>query len=299
MLQRNAALTHRDLPGAGGPRPPTATHSGSVAPLKTRRVAGLATAAPRVSVVIPAKNEARNLPGVLAELPAGLHEVILVDGGSVDGTVQTVLRIRPDVVVVHQTRRGKGNALACGFAACTGDIIVMLDADGSADPAEIPEFVAALVGGCDFAKGSRFLRGGGSTDLTPLRRLGNRVLAVTMNSLYRTSYSDLCYGYNAFWTRCLDRLDLPAVDGPAPVMGDGFEIETLLAAHAATAGLAITEVPSFERDRRFGESNLNTWRDGWRVLRTILREKQAATAQARLSLRQQHAATSVEAVKWP
>jgi glycosyltransferase involved in cell wall biosynthesis len=144
---------------------------------------------PRVSVVIPTKNEVRNIPGVLAELPEGLHEVVLVDADSDDGTVETARRIRPDIRVVPQTRRGKGNALVCGFAACTGDVIVMLDADGSADPAEIPAFVEALVGGADFAKGSRFLPGGGSTDLTALRRMGNGVLNFVMNRLYRTAYA--------------------------------------------------------------------------------------------------------------
>ncbi|OLE21361.1 MAG: glycosyl transferase [Catenulispora sp. 13_1_20CM_3_70_7] len=239
-----------------------------------------ATAAPRVSVVIPAKNEARNIPSVLAELPAGLHEVVLVDAGSDDGTVQTAQRIRPDIRVIRQTRRGKGNALVCGFAACTGDVIVMLDADGSADPAEIPAFVQALVGGADFAKGSRFLPGGGSSDLTALRRIGNDVLNFVMNRLYRTAYTDLCYGYNAFWTRCVQRMDLPSADGPAPAIGDGFEIETLLTARVAAARLKVTEVPSFERDRRFGESHLNTWRDGWRVLRTIMRERRRPTTPA-------------------
>ncbi|HEV3171214.1 MAG TPA: glycosyltransferase family 2 protein [Actinocrinis sp.] len=232
---------------------------------------------PRVSVVIPAKNEAANLPGVLAELPPGLHEVILVDGGSVDRTVETALLVRPDIVVVHQTRRGKGNALACGFAACTGDLAVMLDADGSADPAEIPSFVDALRNGADVAKGSRFLPSGGSEDLSWMRRLGNGGLVFLMNRLFGTSYSDLCYGYNAFWTRCLDHFALPPTDGAEPRFGDGFEIETLLAARAASGCLWVAEVPSFERARRFGSSNLNTWRDGWRVLRTMLREHHART----------------------
>jgi hypothetical protein len=235
-------------------------------------------AVPRVSVVIPAKDEAANLPGVLAELPRGLHEVILVDGASVDGTVRTARRARPDIVVVDQTRRGKGNALACGIAACTGDVIVTLDADGSADPAEIPAFVAALVDGADFAKGSRFLPGGGSSDLTPLRRAGNDALAFVMNLLYRTSFTDLCYGYNACWRRCVDRLALPPVRGSEPAFGDGFEIETLLATHAATAGLTVAEVASYERDRWVGKSHLNTWRDGWRILRTIVRERHGAVS---------------------
>jgi glycosyltransferase involved in cell wall biosynthesis len=227
---------------------------------------------PRVSVVIITKNEVRDLSDFLAELPDGLHEVILVESDSADETVQAALRIRPDIVVVRQTRRGKGNALVCGFAACTGDVTVVLDADGSADPAEIPAFVAALVGGADFAKGSRFLTGGGSSDITVLRRMGNGALTFVINRLFRTSYTDPCYGYNAFRTHCVDRLALPPTDGPAPAIGDGFEIDTLLATRVATARLKVAEVPSIERDRRSGESNLNTWRDGWRVMRTILIE---------------------------
>ena len=92
---------------------------------------------PTVSIVIPAKNEARNLPLVFAELPENC-EVILVDGNSTDDTVSVAQRLRPDITVIGQTREGKGNALACGFAAATGDFIVMIDADGSNDPAEIP-----------------------------------------------------------------------------------------------------------------------------------------------------------------
>ena len=120
----------------------------------------------RVSVIIPARNEARNLPHVLEALPAGLHEVILVHGHSVDDTIEVARRLRPDVKIIQQTRRGKGNALACGFSALSGEIVVMLDADGSADPSEIPAFVAALAAGADFAKGTRFHDGGGSHDIT-------------------------------------------------------------------------------------------------------------------------------------
>jgi glycosyltransferase involved in cell wall biosynthesis len=115
---------------------------------------------PSVSVVIPALNEARNIPHVFDRIPADVHEVILVDGSSVDDTVAIARQQRPDVRVIVQTRRGKGNALACGFVAATGDIIAMVDADGSADAGEIPRFVAALLDGADFAKGSRFIDGG-------------------------------------------------------------------------------------------------------------------------------------------
>ena len=230
----------------------------------------------RVSVVIPALNEARNLPHVFARLPPDVHEVIVVDGLSVDDTIAVARRLRPDVRIVLQTRRGKGNALACGFAAATGDIIAMIDADGSADPAEIPRFVQALVEGAEFAKGTRFARGGGSDDITRLRALGNRVLVAFVNLCHSSHYTDLCYGYNAFWRRLVPLLGLDA-DSPAPpnggrLWGDGFEVETLIHLRVAAAGLAVTEVPSFEHSRIHGVSNLNAAQDGLRVLRTILAE---------------------------
>ncbi|PWT75032.1 MAG: glycosyltransferase family 2 protein [Chloroflexi bacterium] len=232
----------------------------------------------RISVVIPALNEARNLPFVLEALPPGMHEVILVDGHSVDGTMAVAQRVRPGTKIVQQTRRGKGNALACGFAQATGDIIVMLDADGSADPCEIPLFVAALHAGADFAKGTRFAWGGASRDITRFRRLGNAALNRLVNLLYRTHYTDLCYGYNAFWRYLLPVLDLPPIDTAAAsangmVWGDGFEIETLINVRAAHTGARITEVGSTERARLHGVSNLNAIQDGFRVLRTILAER--------------------------
>jgi glycosyltransferase involved in cell wall biosynthesis len=236
---------------------------------------------PRVSVVVPTRNEARNLEVVLPEIAAvrpTVHEIIVVDGQSVDDTVDTAHRVLPAATVIHQTRRGKGNAMACGFAAATGDVIVMLDADGSADATEIPTFVAALVAGADFAKGSRFTTGGGSDDITTLRRTGNAGLNAAANALFGTRYTDLCYGYNAFWADLLPLLDLPDTATPHHGMlwGDGFEIETLLNCRIAAAGLTIAEVPSVERRRIFGHTNLRTFADGARVLRTLLAEYRRA-----------------------
>jgi glycosyltransferase involved in cell wall biosynthesis len=241
---------------------------------------------PRVSVVIPALNEARNLPHVLPLIPASIHEVILVDGYSLDDTVAVARELRPDVRIVTQTRRGKGNALACGFAMASGDIVAMVDADGSTDPGEIPRFVQALLGGADFAKGTRYIKGGGSADFTWPRRIGNRMLSTLFNLCYRRRYSDLCYGFNVFWRRCVPTLALnPAKpDGPdAPrarmPWGDGFEVETLIHIRAARAGLVIAEIPSFERARIHGNSNLRAFADGLRVLRVILTEFRPATRQ--------------------
>jgi len=233
---------------------------------------------PRVSVVIPTLNEARNLPHVFGALPASIYEVIVVDGHSVDDTVAVVRALRPDARIVMQTRSGKGNALACGCAAATGDIIAMIDADGSTYGGEIPSFVSALLDGADFVKGTRFAKGGGSEDITRLRGLGNRMLTGLVNLLYGTRYTDLCYGFNVFWQKHLPVLGfdaatiLPGGKGGCP-WGDGFEIETLINVRIAAAGLAVAEVPSFERSRIHGVSNLNAFSDGIRVLRTILHER--------------------------
>lgn len=236
---------------------------GSERRLRPRR-ADLVTEWPRVSVIIPTINEEQNLPHVLTKLPGRLHEVIIVDGFSDDKTLDVARLLRPDAKIVLQQCPGKGDALRCGFEAATGDVLVMLDADGSADPAEIPAFVETLMAGADFAKGTRFREGGGSSDITRLRQIGNRGLNGVVNLLFRTAYSDLCYGYNAFWRHCLGAMNVDCT---------GFEVETLINIRIARAGLHIREVPSFERDRIHGQSNLRTFRDGGRVLRTILRER--------------------------
>jgi glycosyltransferase involved in cell wall biosynthesis len=219
---------------------------------------------PRVSVVIPVLNEAQNIGHVLSTLPDDLFEIVLVDGGSTDGTVDVALDIRPDIRVVHQPGHGKGDALVAGLAACEGDAVVMIDADGSTDGREIPRFVDALMEGADFVKGSRFLEGGGSTDISPLRRAGNRGFCMLVNHIYGTQYSDLCYGFNAGWRASLKDLSLDC---------NGFEVETVFSIRSAKTGLRVTEVPSFELPRLYGRSNLKPMRDGWRVLRAIMRER--------------------------
>jgi len=232
---------------------------------------GHRTRRPSVSVVIPAKNEARNLPATLSSLPDWVDEVVLVDGHSVDSTIAVARQCRSDIKVVIQPRTGKGDAMLAGFKACTGEIIVMMDADGSTAGGEIPRFIAALTGGADYAKGSRFINGGGSDDITPVRRLGNRVLSGLVNLAFGTRYTDLCYGYNALWSRHLPVLNLDC---------NGFEIETVMNIRAAKAGLRVQEVPSYEWPRMHGESNLRVLSDGWRILKAITAEATGSSPRA-------------------
>jgi glycosyltransferase involved in cell wall biosynthesis len=219
---------------------------------------------PRVSVVIPTLNEAKNLPHVVPRIPDWVHEVIIVDGFSKDNTVAVAKALLGSVKIVIEHTRGKGAALRAGFEAASGDVIVILDADGSMDPAEMWLFVGALLSGADFVKGSRFIQGGGTDDMSIFRMMGNGVLTMILRLLYGGQFSDLCYGYLAFWKKHRDILR-PTTNG--------FEVETFLNVQALKSNLKIIEVPSFESKRIFGTSNLRAIPDGWRVLKTILRER--------------------------
>jgi len=225
-----------------------------------RHVPGRAT----VSVVVPTLNEVDNIVLVLPRVPWWVDEIVLVDGGSTDGTVAAALAVRPDLRVVIDETPGKGAALRTGWHAARGDIVVTIDADGSTDPAEIPAFIGPLLAGADMAKGSRFVHGAGSADIDLLRRAGNKCLTFLVRVLYGGRFTDLCYGYNAFWRRVVPVFD---------AAGDGFEIETLMNVRALRHDLRVVEVASFEAERIHGQSNLRTFSDGWRVLRTILRER--------------------------
>jgi len=214
-----------------------------------------------ISVVIPCKNEAENLPWVLPQLDEAVTQVVVVDSNCDDDTVAVARELRPDVVIVRATAPGKGRALRDGMLAATGAIIVTMDADGSNDPRELPAMLDALDAGAHFVKGSRYLPGGGSADSTPMRDFGARVICWVFNTVHRTSHTDLLYGYSAF--RATERaVLLPSCDG--------FEVEAVINANAARGRLNVTEVPSVEAARRFGASNLHPVRDGFRITRAIV-----------------------------
>ena len=214
----------------------------------------------RVTIVIPAKDEARNVAWVLRRLPPGIDEVILVDGNSTDDTIAVARAVRPDLIVATERGPGKGAAMRTGLDMASGDIIVTIDADGSMDPAELDRYIEAARD-VDLVKGSRFTAKGGTEDMSQIRWLGNGFLLALVNVLYGAHLTDLCYGYCA-----LRRSALPVL----ALRSDGFEIETEMTVRALRAGLRVGEVPSFELPRRYGTSHLRAVTDGWRVLVTLL-----------------------------
>jgi glycosyltransferase involved in cell wall biosynthesis len=219
-----------------------------------------------ISVIIPTLNEARNITEVIYKLKqVGCRDILIIDGNSVDGTSERAKRLGAKVVV--QDGKGKGLALRQAFSNgyVDGDIIIILDADGSMDPEEIPSFVSAIKSGAEVVKGSRFLPKGQSEDITVMRRIGNKLLVGILNSLFLTRYTDLCYGYIAFRREALKRIS-------SRLTSNDFEIETEICIRAKELEMKVVEVPSFEHARRYGESNLNTFKDGFRILRLIVRE---------------------------
>ena len=219
---------------------------------------------PEVTIVIPTLNEEANLPFVLPRIPKTVREILIVDGHSTDNTVLVAPKLHPKVRVLKQTGRGKGDALRCGFAHASGDIIVTLDADGSMRPEELPRFLAPLCDGFDFVKGTRFKGDGGSSDMGKTRMFGNLFFVATVNFLHGTNYSDMAYGYAAFRKRCIDSIKLES---------DGFAIETEINIKLKKSGARIIEIPSFEDARKHGTSNLHSLSDGFRILFTIFKER--------------------------
>lgn len=216
-----------------------------------------------VSVVIPTINECLNIKEVIPKLPKFIDEVVIVDGCSTDGTIEEIRKYRKDAKIFIETSKGKGAALRRGFKEASGDLIIMMDADGSHDPNEIPMLVDPVLNGFDVTKASRILPGGGSDDFTVFRRFGNKMFVAMVNMLYGSDYTDLCYGYRAFKRDALKSLQIRT---------NGFDVETEQSILIIKAGLKVKEIPSFEARRKHGNSRLNSFRDGWKILKVILSE---------------------------
>ena len=220
----------------------------------------------RVGVVIPARNEEDNLARVLSRLrDLGYLDILVIDGNSKDKTVEVAKNC--GARVVFQNGDGKGDAVRQVFndGHLDVDVVALMDADGSMVPEEIPSLIGALNSGADLVKGSRFRKGGYTYDMSFIRRFGNLLFLTLVNVLWGTRYTDICYGFGVFTKKAIREM--------APVLkSPNFEIETEIFIKAKKLGLKVKEVPSVELRREYGKSNLNAFRDGLRILATIVRE---------------------------
>ncbi len=219
----------------------------------------------KTTVIIPTLNEENNIKIIINELQdLGFSQILIIDGNSDDGTVDAAKKL--GVNVVNQAGKGKGAALRQAFRyPGLGEYVIMMDADGSMDPKEIPRLLEQLKRGADVAKGSRFMAGGHTDDMTFVRKIGNKVFVSLVNWFVRAKYTDLCYGYAAFTKKAIKTLN-------PHLKSIGFEIETEIFMKAKILGLQIQEVPSVEAPRLHGKTNLSARKDGFRILKTIFRE---------------------------
>ena len=231
-----------------------------------------------VSLIIPAMNESATLTSIIDSVPEYVDEIIVIDGRSKDNTFEIASNHPRVNKVLRQRSRGKGAALSLGFAVATCDLVAIIDADGSMDPAELKDFLN-MFPQAEIVKGSRSKKlGGTSADLTVFRDLGNRVLTKLCNVWFKENWTDLAYGYAVVDRKALGKLGLSSYDEMGSVFGhksygQGFEIEALIFCRSSKWGFRVLEVASAEHRRISGSSNLRAIRDGFRVLSAIIIEK--------------------------
>lgn len=211
----------------------------------------------KISVIIPTLNEEKNMPILLKKIPDYVDEIIVIDSHSKDKTVEVSEKHGANVYLVG---KGKGRAIIKGVKESSGDYVIIVDADLSHDPKEIELFISALNIGNDLCLGSRFIQGGGSEDITFIRKIGNKFFIKFINFLFRKRFTDVCYGYRAFKRDSFNKLNLKA---------SGFSIEVELIIKAIKKNMNIIEIPSYEKERKYGKTKLNSITDGLKILKEI------------------------------
>ena len=234
----------------------------------------------KISLVIPAKNEAQNIARVLTQIPEFVDEIIVVTSSAQDTTMDSLIALKSGskLVSIIQDGAGKGDAQRKGLSRATGDFICMIDADGSVNMNELDAMLDCLIrDNLDLLKGSRYLMSGGSEDLTKIRSFGNLALTKIANVLFLKQWTDLAYGFITYRRDSIVKLRLEHTLKPRLFFGynygSGFELETIILSRMARNGFKIKEFPSFELKRLDGFSNLRAMRDGLRILLAIIYER--------------------------
>ncbi len=229
--------------------------------------------APLVSVVVPARNEAGNIPAIFERTPEMGRgtELVFVEGGSSDdtyGAVERAMRAHPDrrCRLLRQAGKGKGDAVRAGFAQASGDVLVILDADLTVPPEDLPRFVRVFTDGTgEFVNGVRLVYPVERQAMRHANLLGNKFFSAAFTWLLGQPIKDTLCGTKALW-----RSDYEAIAANRAMFGefDPFGDFDLLFG-AARLGLQITEVPIRYRERTYGTTNIRRWRHGLLLLRMV------------------------------
>jgi len=230
---------------------------------------------PSVSVIVPARNEAGNIESVVLRLPAmGLDdELIFVEGNSSDNTWDKIQEIQKkygssrQIIITQQTGQGKGDAVRKGFSLATKDVLMILDADLTVPPEDLPKFYHAIVSGRgEIINGSRLVYPMEGRAMRFLNMLANKFFAVAFSFVLGQRFKDTLCG-----TKAISRENYAKLAGHREFFGefDPFGDFDLLFG-ASRLGLKILEVPVGYRSRVYGTTNISRWRHGVLLLRMLL-----------------------------
>jgi SAM-dependent methyltransferase len=227
-----------------------------------------------VSIVIPCRNEKGNIESAISRMPrfGAAQEVIFVEGNSSDGTFEECERVRDahrgvwDIKVLKQDGKGKGDAVRKGFAAATGDVLMILDADLTMPPEALPKYHAVIeTGKAEFVNGTRLIYPMEQDAMRPLNLMANRCFAYLFSYLVNTRLTDTLCG-----TKVLLRKDYEVLARERDYFGnfDPFGDFDLIFG-AAKQNLKIIETPIHYKARTFGETQISRFRDGWLLLKMV------------------------------
>ncbi|MFH1746130.1 MAG: glycosyltransferase [Planctomycetota bacterium] len=228
---------------------------------------------PRVSVVVAARNEEGNVPQIFARVPelAGGTELIFVEGGSTDdtyGAIERAIAAEPDrdCKLFRQPGKGKGDAVRVGFAQATGDIVLILDADLTVAPEDLPLFVDALRGGRgEFINGVRLVYPMEQRAMRFFNLLGNKFFSAAFTYVLGQPVKDTLCGTKVMWRR-----DYEAIAANRAYFGDFDPFGDFdLLFGAAKLNLRIVDLPIRYRERTYGDTNISRWKHGWILLRMV------------------------------
>lgn len=221
----------------------------------------------KVSLIIPTKDESGVIGSVLKEVPRNIiDEIIVIDGHSTDTTGEEAkAQLRPgEDKFILQKKKGFGSALLQAFKIAKGDVVVIMNADGSHNPKDIPALLKKIGQGYEYVMASRYMKEGRSDDDTIVRFIGNRTLTFLTNLFYGVNVTDSLFFYTAITRKGLNKLHFSS---------PGFEFCIEMLIKANKDGLKFAEVPVIERRRFSGKSKVNALSAGWKILMVILREK--------------------------